>query len=87
MPSTNTLRTAETLHEAGLPERQARAHAQVIEDAAVQITGNLVTGSDLRVVLYRALLIQAGVIVGAVVALLEITSPEIVTRGGVRYAD
>lgn len=39
--SIDTLRAAETLREAGVPERQASAHARVIDEA---ITGaNLVT--------------------------------------------
>lgn len=39
--SIDTLRAAETLRQAGVPERQAAAHAKVIDDA---ITGaNLVT--------------------------------------------
>ncbi len=68
MTATDTLRTAETLREAGVPERQATAHARAIDDAARDAVGDLVTRADL----YRALLIQAGVIVGAVVALLRL---------------
>ncbi len=68
MTATDTLRTAETLREAGVPERQATAHARAIDDAARDVVGDLVTRADL----YRALLIQAGVIVGAVVALLRL---------------
>lgn len=66
--ATDTLRTAETLREAGVPDRQAVAHARAVDDAARDATGDLVTRADL----YRALLIQAAVIVGAVVALLRL---------------
>ena len=79
MSSTDTLRTAETLAAAGVPERQAAAHARAIDEA----TEHLVTQEylDARLAeletrltrtLYRAMLIQAGVIVGAVVALLRL---------------
>lgn len=43
MSTTDTLRTAETLTEAGVPDRQAAAHARAIEDAA----GDLVTREHL----------------------------------------
>ena len=68
MTATDTLRSAETLREAGVPERQANAHGRAIDDAARDAVGDLVTRADL----YRALLIQAGIIVGAVVALLRL---------------
>ena len=75
MSTTDTLRTAETLTEAGVPERQAGAHARAIEDAATEAVGDLVTRADLaqlEVRLVRILLIQTGVIIGAVVALLRL---------------
>ena len=75
MSTTDTLRTAETLTEAGVPDRQAAAHARAIEDAATEAVGDLVTRADLaqlEVRLVRILLIQAGVIIGTVVALLRL---------------
>ena len=66
--ATDTLRTAETLTEAGVPERQAAAHARVVDEATAEAVSDLVTRADL----YRALLIQGGVIVGAVVALVRL---------------
>ena len=79
MSTTDTLRTAETLTEAGVPDRQAAAHARAIEDAATEAVGDLVTREDLRSALaelradlYRMMLIQAGVIIGTVVALLRL---------------
>jgi hypothetical protein len=75
MSTTDTLRTAETLTEAGVPERQAAGHARAIEDAATEAVGDLVTRADLaqlEVRLVRILLIQTGVIIGAVVALLRL---------------
>lgn len=75
MSAIDTLQAAETLREAGVSERQAAAHARVIDDAV----GNLVTRehldariAELEVRMMRALLIQTGVIVGAVVALLRL---------------
>ena len=41
--ATDTLRTAETLTEAGVPERQAAAHARAVDDAV----GGLVTREHL----------------------------------------
>ncbi len=81
--ATDTLRTAETLTEAGVPERQAAAHARAIDEAMAEAVGDLATRADLlatradlradmaalRADLYRALWIQGGVIVGTVVAL------------------
>ena len=75
MSTTDTLRTAETLTEAGVPDRQAAGHARAIEDAATEAVGALVTRADLaqlEVRLVRILLIQTGVIIGAVVALLRL---------------
>ncbi len=79
MSTTDTLRTAETLTEAGVPDRQAAGHARAIEDAATEAVGDLVTREDLRAALaelradlYRMMLIQAGVIIGTVVALLRL---------------
>ena len=75
MSTTDTLRTAETLTEAGVPDRQAAGHARAIEDAATEAVGDLVTRADLaqlEVRLVRILLIQTGVIIGAVVALLRL---------------
>ena len=78
-PATDTLRTAQTLTEAGVPERQAAAHARVIDEAMAEAVGDLVTRTDLRADLaafradmYRALWIQGGVIIGAVVALIRL---------------
>lgn len=82
--ATDTLRTAETLRRAGVPERQATAHARAIDKAV----GHLVTREDLNAAearlearftrlearVYRALLIQTGVITAAVIALLQLTS-------------
>ena len=75
MTATDTLRTARTLTEAGVPDRQADAHAQTIEDAAGDLLARVATREDLaelRADLYRLALIQAGVIIGAVVALLRL---------------
>ncbi|MDE2977798.1 MAG: hypothetical protein OXU63_09805 [Acidobacteriota bacterium] len=73
--ATDTLQTAQTLTEAGVPERQAAAHARAIDDAV----GELVTRDHLhaemaalRADVYRALWIQGGVIVGVVVALVRL---------------
>ena len=85
-PATDTLRTAETLTEAGVPERQAAAHARAIDEAMAEAVGDLATRADLRTGLtdlraelaalrsdmYRALWIQGGVIIGAVVALIRL---------------
>ena len=80
--ATDTLRTAETLTEAGVPKRQAAAHARAIDEAMAEAVGDLVTRADLAVVrtdlaalradMYRALWIQGGVIIGAVVALIRL---------------
>ena len=70
--ATDTLRTAETLTEAGVPERQAAAHARAIDEAVGEAADDLVTKDYLRATLYRALLLQAAAIVGAVVALLRL---------------
>lgn len=70
--ATDTLRTAETLTEAGDPERQAAAHARAIDEAVREAADDLVTKDYLRATLYRALLLQAAAIVGAVVALLRL---------------
>ncbi len=72
MTTTDTLRTAETLREAGVPERQAAAHARAIDEAVDGAVDDLVTRDYLRATLYRALLLQAAAIVGAVVALLRL---------------
>lgn len=74
-PATDTLRTAETLTEAGVPERQAATHARAIDEAMAEAVGNLATRADLtalRADMYRALWIQGGVIIGAVVALIRL---------------
>lgn len=82
--ATDTLHTAETLRRAGVPDRQANAHARAIDEAV----GNLATREDLNATetrlealisrlearMYRALLIQTGVITAAVIALLQLTS-------------
>ncbi len=81
---TDTLRTAETLPRAGVPERQGTAHARALDEAV----GALATREDLKATVshldarfaqlearvYRALLIQTGIIAGAVIALLQLTS-------------
>jgi len=75
MAVTDTLRSAETLRDAGVPDRQAVATASAIEDAAGDVLARVATREDLatlRADLYRLALIQAGVIVGAVVALLRL---------------
>ncbi|MYJ11838.1 MAG: hypothetical protein F4086_16120 [Gemmatimonadetes bacterium] len=75
MSATDTLRTARTLTEAGVPDRQADATARAIEDAAGDVLDRVATREDLARLetrLYRVLLIQTGVIVGAVVALLRL---------------
>ena len=72
--ATDTLRTAETLTEAGVPERQAAAHAKAIDTAAGEAVGELVTRADL----YRALLIHTAAnaaIVGALLALFRFLFP------------
>ena len=73
--ATDTLRTSQTLTEAGVPGRQAAAHARAIDEAV----SDLVTRDHLRAEmaalradLYRALWIQGGVIIGVVVALLRL---------------
>lgn len=81
-PATDTLRTAQTLTEAGVPDRQAAAHARAIDEALAEAVGDLATGTDLaalrtdlaalRADMYRALWIQGGVIIGAVVALIRL---------------
>ncbi len=77
--ATDTLRTAETLTEAGVPERQAAGHARAIDEALTEAVGDLVTGDQLRAEMaalradmYRALWIQGGVIIGVVVALVRL---------------
>ncbi len=81
--ATDTLRTARTLTEAGVPDRQADATARAIDDAVSEATQELVTRKHLDLTLsaaladmerriYRAMLIQTGVTVGAVVALLRL---------------
>ena len=79
MSATDTLRTAEMIREAGLPERQAAGIARAIDEAVTASRGDVATRGDmetlradmvaLRADMYRALWVQAGVIVGAVVAL------------------
>ena len=77
--ATDTLRTVNTLREAGVPDRQAAAHARATDDAVSEAIEALATRADiatlraeLRGDMYRAMLIQTGVIVGAVVALLRL---------------
>ena len=77
--ATDTLRTVEILREAGVPERQAAATARAIDLAVVESRGDLATRADLAEMeirltrtLYRALLIQTGVIAGIVIALLRL---------------
>ncbi len=47
MSATDTLRTARTLTEAGVPDRQADAHARAIEDAAADVLTRVATREDL----------------------------------------
>lgn len=84
--ATDTLRTVNTLREAGVPDRQAAAHARATDDAVSEAIEALATRADvfasraelqaeiaaLRGDMYRAMLIQTGVIVGAVVALMRL---------------
>ena len=73
--ATDTLRTAETLREAGVPDRQAGAHARATDEAVGEAIEGLATRADivaLRADMYRAMLIQTGVIIGAVVGLLRL---------------
>ena len=80
--ATDTLRTAETLREAGVPDRQASAHARATDEAVDEAVEGLATRADvaalradmsgLRADMYRAMLIQTGVIIGAVVGLLRL---------------
>ena len=79
MTATDTLRTAEILREAGVPDRQAAATARAIDLAVAESRGDLATRADLAEMetrltrtLYRALLIQTGVIAGIVIALLRL---------------
>ncbi len=75
MSTTDTLRTAETLREAGVPERQAAAHARAIDEAVGDGHNELATRTDLARLesrIYRALLIQTAAIVGAMVALMRL---------------
>lgn len=76
--STDTLQTVEILREAGVPDRQAAAHARAIDHAV----GDLVTRGHLDTklaemearltsILYRALLIQTATVAGIVIALLR----------------
>ena len=69
--ATDTLRTAETLREAGVPDRQATAHARAVDEACAYATERLVTRADL----YRALLIQTAAnaaVVGGLLALFRL---------------
>ena len=73
--ASDTLRTAETLREAGVPDRQAAAHARAIDEAVEHLVTQEYLDArlaELRVDIYRLALIQAGVIIGAVVALLRL---------------
>lgn len=79
MTATDTLRTAEILREAGVPDRQAAATARAIDLAVTESRSDLATREDLAQMetrltrtLYRALLIQTGVIAGIVIALLRL---------------
>ncbi len=47
MSATDTLRTARTLTEAGVPDRQADAHARAIEEAAADVLARVATREDL----------------------------------------
>ena len=69
----DTLTIARRLTEAGLEPTQANAITDAIRTAAD--AGDTATTADLamlRADLYRAMLVQAGAIVGAVVALLRV---------------
>lgn len=66
---------AEALREAGVPDRQAAAHARAIDETVEHLVTQEYLDSrlaELRVDIYRLALIQAGVIIGAVVALLRL---------------
>ncbi len=68
---TDTLRTAENLREAGVPDRQAVAHASAVESGCAEATRGFVTENYLRkelADLERRLILWAvgvGVTVGA----------------------
>lgn len=71
MSATDTLRTARTLTEAGIPDRQADATARAIDEATREAVADLVTRADL----YRALLIQTAAnaaVVGGLLALFRL---------------
>lgn len=75
MTATDTLRTAEILREAGVPDRQAAATARAIDLAVAESRGALATCEDLLALrgdLYRGLLIQTAAIIGAMIALLRL---------------
>ena len=72
----DTLKAAKALREAGADERLAEAVVTTVGDA---VGGDVATKADLAALraemkseLYRALWIQAGVIIGAVVALVKL---------------
>jgi len=66
----DTHRAVKQLQEAGASESLARATVDVLEDGVVKGTGGLVT----EAVLYRALLIQGGVLIGAFAAVQTLLS-------------
>ena len=57
--ATDTLRTAETLQEAGVPERQATAHARSLENGCAAAVADL--GDQLT---WRIVLVVGGFTVG-----------------------
>lgn len=64
----DTLKAARVLEAAGIERRQAEAIAETAREAAGADRAQLATKAEL----YRALLLQAGVIIAAVVALLKL---------------
>ena len=72
----DTLTTARKLEAAGVERRQAEAHAEALREAVSADRGELATKVDLETAvaglrgeLYRALWIQAGVLIGAQIAI------------------
>ena len=64
----DTLKAARELEAAGIERRQAEAITETAREAAAADRTQLATKAEL----YRALLLQAGIIIAAVVALLKL---------------
>lgn len=80
MPYADTLKVYEKLRE-GFDEKEAKTIASAIEEAFESnnkvLLERIATKEDLanlRAEIYRAMILQAGVIIGAVVALLKLLS-------------